>query len=279
MLQFLKVFNFALIEQAEIEFSAGFNVLTGETGAGKSIVVDALSVVLGGRSSVDMIRSGSEQFRVEAVFEPQQNSQLLGLFEQQAIPLEEDGRLFISRSVSRQSKNTVLINGTHAPLSLLRSVGDLLLDMHGQHENQALLRPESYLKLLDDSETSIAPSLADYQAGYAEWRKTESMIAELDRDERQRAQRLDMLQWQTAEIDAARLKEPEETELPQQVALLAHAEKISASVGAAWAALSDDDDHGKGVIDILKECRRQLESACPVRSRLWEIGVDCHDFG
>ncbi len=132
--------------------------------------------------------------------------------------------------------------------------------MHGQHENQALLRPESYLKLLDDSETSIAPSLADYQAGYAEWRKTESMIAELDRDERQRAQRLDMLQWQTAEIDAARLKEPEETELPQQVALLAHAEKISASVGAAWAALSDDDDHGKGVIDILKNADASLKA-------------------
>lgn len=261
VLHLLKVFNFALIEQAEIEFSDGFNVLTGETGAGKSIVVDALSVVLGGRSSVDMIRGGSEQFRVEAVFELQPHSPMLALLEEQAIPLEEDGRLFISRSVSRQAKNTVLINGTHAPLSLLRAMGDLLLDMHGQHENQALLRPESYLALLDDSDGTIAPVLACYQKSYEVWREIQSTIAAVDRNDRQRAQRLDLLQWQTNEIEAARLKEAEEIELPQQISLLAHAEKISASVGSAWAALSDSEDQSKGVIDMLKECRRHLESA------------------
>lgn len=260
MLQLLKVFNFALIEQAEIEFSDGFNVLTGETGAGKSIVVDALSVVLGGRSSVDMIRGGSEQFRVEAVFELKQHSPLLALLEEQAIPFEEDGRLFISRSVSRQAKNTVLINATHAPLSLLRAIGDLLLDMHGQHENQALLRPESYLALLDDFDGTIAPLLGCYQKSYEKWREIHSTIAKVDRDDRQRAQRLDLLQWQTNEIEAARLKEVEETELSQQISLLAHAEKISACVGSAWAALSDSVE-GKSVIDMLKDCRRYLESA------------------
>lgn len=101
MLQVLKVFNFALIEQAEIEFAKGFNVLTGETGAGKSIVIDALSVVLGGRSSVDMIRSGSDQFRVEAVFDLQQHSQVMDLLVEQAIPVEEDGLMFISREIGR----------------------------------------------------------------------------------------------------------------------------------------------------------------------------------
>jgi len=219
-------------------------------------------VVLGGRSSVDMIRGGSEQFRVEAVFEPQHCPQLLTLLDEQAILPEEDGRLFISRSVSRQAKNTVLINGTHAPLSLLRVIGDLLLDMHGQHENQALLRPESYLKLLDDSEGTIAPLLACYQAAYGEWRKTEAMIANVDRDERQRAQRLDLLQWQTDEIEAARLKEVEDADLSRQISVLSHAEKISASVGAVWSILSEDDYQGqKSVIDSLKECRRNLEIA------------------
>ena len=261
MLQLLKVFNFALIEQAEIEFDNGFNVLTGETGAGKSMVVDALNVVLGGRSSVEMLRSGCEQFRIDAVFALQAHEPLRALLEEQAIPQEEDGLLFLSRSVSRQGKNTVLVNGTPAPLSLLRTIGSMLLDMHGQHENQALLRPESYLGLLDGSDSAIAPLLADYQLAFADWRKTRDKIAELNRDERERAQRIDMLQWQVGEIEAARLKLPEETELPQQISLLAHAEKISATVGAAWAGLSDGDGRSKGAIAILQECRRQLEVA------------------
>ena len=261
MLQLLKVFNFALIEQAEIEFDNGFNVLTGETGAGKSMVVDALNVVLGGRSSVEMLRSGCEQFRIDAVFAMQAHEPLRALLEEQAIPQEEDGLLFLSRSVSRQGKNTVLVNGTPAPLSLLRTIGSMLLDMHGQHENQALLRPESYLGLLDGSDSAIAPLLADYQLAFADWRKTRDKIAELNRDDRERAQRIDMLQWQVGEIEAARLKLPEETELPQQISLLAHAEKISATVGAAWAGLSDGDGRSKGAIAILQECRRQLEVA------------------
>ena len=261
MLQLLKVFNFALIEQAEIEFDNGFNVLTGETGAGKSMVVDALNVVLGGRSSVEMLRSGCEQFRIDAVFALQAHEPLRALLEEQAIPQEEDGLLFLSRSVSRQGKNTVLVNGTPAPLSLLRTIGSMLLDMHGQHENQALLRPESYLGLLDGSDSAIAPLLADYQLAFADWRKTRDKIAELNRDDRERAQRIDMLQWQVGEIEAARLKLSEETELPQQISLLAHAEKISATVGAAWAGLSDGDERSKGAVSILQECRRQLEVA------------------
>ena len=261
MLQILKVFNFALIEQTEIEFSEGFNVLTGETGAGKSIIIDALSVVLGGRSSIEMIRSGSEQFRLEAVFDLQQHSKVLALFTEQAIPVEEDGLMYISRSVSRQGKNTVLLNGTHAPLSLLRVIGDMLLDMHGQHENQALLRPESYTELLDGSDSKISTLLALYRGCYEAWRRTAEKIATVDKDERQRLQRLEMLKWQTEEIEAAKLRESEEDELQRQISLLTNAEKISASVGNAWSLLSDEGSEDKGAVDLLQECRRNLESA------------------
>lgn len=261
MLQVLKVFNFALIEQAEIEFSSGFNVLTGETGAGKSIVIDALSVVLGGRSFLDMIRSGCEQYRVEAVFSLQNHPAVLSLLADQAIPMEEDGALIISRTVSRQGKNTLLLNGTHAPLSLLRMVGDLLLDMHGQHENQALLRPESYLALLDGFEPQLEAMLGAYRKIYERWRQIREKIAAVDKDERQRAQRLDMLRWQLDEIEAARLREQEEAELTRQIALLTNAEKIGAAVGNAWASLADGGRQGKSVTDILQECRRNLESA------------------
>ena len=261
MLQILKVFNFALIEQTEIEFSEGFNVLTGETGAGKSIIIDALSVVLGGRSSIEMIRSGSEQFRLEAVFDLQQHSKVLALLTEQAIPVEEDGLMYISRSVSRQGKNTVLLNGTHAPLSLLRVIGDMLLDMHGQHENQALLRPESYTELLDGSDSKISTLLALYRGCYEAWRRTAEKIATVDKDERQRLQRLEMLKWQTEEIEAAKLRESEEDELQRQISLFTNAEKISASVGNAWSLLSDEGSEDKGAVDLLQECRRNLESA------------------
>ena len=261
MLQILKVFNFALIEQTEIEFSEGFNVLTGETGAGKSIIIDALSVVLGGRSSIEMIRSGSEQFRLEAVFDLQQHSKVLALLTEQAIPVEEDGLMYISRSVSRQGKNTVLLNGTHAPLSLLRVIGDMLLDMHGQHENQALLRPESYTELLDGSDSKISTLLALYRGCYEAWRRTAEKIATVDKNERQRLQRLEMLKWQTEEIEAAKLRESEEDELQRQISLFTNAEKISASVGNAWSLLSDEGSEDKGAVDLLQDCRRNLESA------------------
>jgi DNA repair protein RecN (Recombination protein N) len=261
LLQVLKVFNFALIEQAEIEFSSGFNVLTGETGAGKSIIIDALNVVLGGRSSVEMIRSGSEQFRVEAVFDLQNHPVVLAFLTDQAIPMEEDGMMFISRSVSRQGKNTVLLNGTHAPLSLLRSIGDILLDMHGQHENQSLLRPESYIDLLDGSDAKTTTLLARYRESFTAWKQTAEKIAAEDKDERQRAQRFDMLKWQAEEIEAARLRETDEEELPRQVALLTNAEKISATIGNAWTLLSDGGRQGKSVLGLLQECRRNLDSA------------------
>lgn len=261
MLQVLKVFNFALIEQAEIEFSGGFNVLTGETGAGKSIVVDALSVVLGGRSSLDMIRGGSEQYRVEAVFSLQNHPPVRALLSDQAIPMEDDGMLYISRTLSRQGKNTVLLNGTHAPLSLLRAVGDSLLDMHGQHENQALLRPESYVALLDGSDQALETLLGHYQHLYDLWRQTREKIAAVDKDDRQRAQRTDLLRWQLQEIEGAKLRAPEEEELGRQISLLTHAEKIGAAVGTAWSALSAGDRQGKGVIDLLQDCRRNLDNA------------------
>lgn len=261
MLRFLRVFNFALIEQAEIEFSAGFNVLTGETGAGKSIVIDALSVALGGRASVDMIRNGVEQLRVEVAFELQPQSAAVELLRSQEINLEEDGELLISRSVNRQGKNSVLINGRHVPLSILRQTGDILLDMHGQHENQALLRPEFHIELLDGSTNDVRSAAAKYRQSYEEWRVLGKKLDTVNQDARQRVQRADMLRWQIDEIATAKLKESEEEELPRQISLLTHAEKLSAAVGAAWTTLDGGDGRIKGVVDSLQECRRQLEQA------------------
>ena len=149
MLKSLTVTNFALIEQTVVEFAEGLNILTGETGAGKSILIDAVSTILGNRASVDSIRTGCEFFRVEAVFHITKQSPVWTFLEEQNIPLEEDNTLIISRKLSRHGKNNILLNGCNIPLSILRQLGDKLVDMHGQHENQTLLRSETYLALLD----------------------------------------------------------------------------------------------------------------------------------
>ena len=123
--------------------------------------------------------------------------------------------------------------------------------MHGQHENQALLRPEFHMELLDGSSAAVREAAALYRACFDTWHRTKERLAAVDRDARQRVQRSDMLRWQADEIDAAKLKESEEEELPRQISLLTHAEKISASVGAAWTTIDGGDVHGKGSIGLL----------------------------
>lgn len=261
MLKTLRVTNFALIEHAELEFSPGFNVLSGETGAGKSIIVDSLGIVLGGRASMEGIRSGCDGFRMQAVFEPTPDNPVFFFLAQQGIPVEEDGSLIVSRSFSRQGKNLVTVNGMQVPLAVLRQLGDMLLDMHGQHENQALLRPESYIGLLDGFDAEIIRVLGEYRTIYRSWQETGDQLQQLDKDLRERMQRADMLRWQVEEITAAKLGSGDDAELENQVTLLTHAEKIAASVSAAYGAVAGDEDSGAGAAALLQACKKQLDSA------------------
>ena len=154
MLKTLTVWNFALLEHVKIEFGAGLNILTGETGAGKSILIDALGAVLGKRLAATAIRSGCEWLRVEAVFDLEAQTALKSLLEEQAIPVEDD-ELIITRQVSHKGKSSVLLNGCRVTLALLKELGAYLVDIHGQHDNLALLRPENQLLLLDTSDAAI----------------------------------------------------------------------------------------------------------------------------
>ena len=168
MLKTLTVWNFALLEHVKIEFGAGLNILTGETGAGKSILIDALGAVLGKRLAATAIRNGCEWLRVEAVFGLEEQAALKAILEKQAIPLEDD-ELIITRQVSHKGKNSVLLNGCRVTLSLLKELGAHLVDIHGQHDNLALLRPENQLLLLDSSDAAIENQRNIYQQSFAAW--------------------------------------------------------------------------------------------------------------
>ena len=163
MLRSLSISNFALIKKTEIQFRDGLNVLSGETGAGKSILIDALGLVLGGRASVESIRHGTDGFRIEAVFEVADGHPLQDVLEEEGIDAEEDGSLIVSRRYTTAGKNTITVNGCHVTLKTLKLLATYLVDMHGQHENQSLLRPSVQLALLDRYDKSSAKLLSEYQ--------------------------------------------------------------------------------------------------------------------
>ena len=275
MLKSLAVTNFALIEQAMVEFDEGLNILTGETGAGKSILIDALSVILGNRASVDSIRTGCDFFRVEAVFDISQLLSIHKIIEEQGIIVDDEGTVIISRRFSRNGKNTILINGCHVTVSILRQIGDNLVDMHGQHENQALLRPEAYLPMLDALNGSTRVTLEQYRKIYDQWLDLIKELSVLERSSRERAQRLDMLNWQTQEIAVAELKINEDEEVQQQILVLANAEKIANAVNRSYILLDQGSDGLNGVLSTLSEVKRELEVAVRYDQRIEEqlVGV------
>ncbi|WP_371370798.1 DNA repair protein RecN [Sporomusa aerivorans] len=260
MLKSLTVVNFALIDRVDIEFVPGLNILTGETGAGKSILIDALSVITGSRASSDSIRSGADYFRVEAVFDISDIA-IREILEDQGIPPEEDGSLLIARRMTRHGKNTIHINGCQVPLATLRRFGEALVDMHGQHENQALLKPGVHLTLTDAFSAEIRSILEEYRKTYKLWQKTKSDLMSLARDSRERLQREEMLAWQTQEIATAALTPEEEERLESQIKVLANAEKIANAVSRSYMLLSQGNRGFSGIVGCLADIKHELELA------------------
>lgn len=270
MLKSLTVTNFALIERVVVEFDEGLNIVTGETGAGKSILIDALSIILGNRASVDSIRTGCDFFRVEAVFDISKLTFICKIIEDQGISLEDDTMLIISRRFSRQGKNSILINGCHVTVNVLRQIGEKLVDMHGQHENQALLRPESYLTLLDSFDKKIKMALEQYREVYQRWLEVIKQQTLLAQNSRERAQRIDMLSWQTKEIALAQLKPGEDEEIERQLPVLANVEKITTAVNRSYVLLEQGNDGMQGILPALAEVKHELEIISRYDTRIQE---------
>ena len=234
MLVELSIQNLALIDAVTIAFSPGFHVLTGETGAGKSIVVDAVNLVLGERADRDFIQTGADKARVEALFDVRGDAQTLAALD--ALGLEtEEGMLLLSRELTQAGRNVCRVGGAMVPLATLKQVAGTLLDMHGQHEHQALLDERRHLAYLDEfGEAAHRASLEAVAAAYAAWHDARRALNQLRERLSQRDARLDMLRYQLQELDAAKLRAGEEDELERQRTFYRNAERITAGVERAF---------------------------------------------
>lgn len=256
MLDVLKIKNIAVIESAEIEFSRGFNVLTGETGAGKSIILDSINAVLGFRTSRELIRTGASQAEVTALFSCVDSSvadRLLSL----GLPASEDGTLLVSRVIGAE-KNICRINGALTNVAALKEVGSALIYIHGQQDNRELLNSETHLSYIDaliDS-TDI---FERFRAVYEKLSQTERLIKKMSADKAERARRIDMLSFQINELSEAEIVPGEWERLKNRRSVIRNFEKIQSAFGAAYSAISGDDSF-EGALSLVSGALRELNS-------------------
>lgn len=252
MLELLHIENIAIIEAADIEFAPGFNALTGETGAGKSIVIDSLSAVLGQRTSRELIRTGAEKAFVSAAF----SGMAPELTEALGIQPEADGTLLLQREIQTDGKNVCRVNGRPVTVGQLRALGARLLNIHGQHDGQQLLDEEQHIVYLDSF--GRVESLAITYAGkYKNFTDIRRQIGALQMDEAEKARRVDTLQYQIEELRRAKLKPGEEEELTARRGMLRNAEKFLDAVAGADYALNGDDSGG-GALSALRQAQDAL---------------------
>ena len=267
MLTELAVQNFALVESVRLPFGAGLTILTGETGAGKSILLDALGMALGGRVGGEVIRHGADKARVEAVFSVNaDDARLRDLLADSGIEVEDD-TLIVARELTAAGKSSIRINGRAATLSVLRAVAGTLVDIHGQHEHHSLLATERHIEILDAwCGAAVEKHKAEVSALYARATDAARELEKLRSDARERARNLDLLSYQVEEIDNAAPRVEEEEELIGERMRLASSEKLFASSGNAVVALRGAEGRGAaatGAIDKLGEAVREIESAVP----------------
>ena len=252
MLELLHIENIAIIEAADIEFAPGFNALTGETGAGKSIVIDSLSAVLGQRTSRELIRTGAEKAFVSAAF----SGMAPELTEELGIQPEADGTLLLQREIQTDGKNVCRVNGRPVTVGQLRALGARLLNIHGQHDGQQLLDEEQHIVYLDSfgRVESLAITYAEKYKNFTDIRR---QIGALQMDEAEKARRVDTLQYQIEELKRAKLKPGEEEELTARRGMLRNAEKFLDAVAGADYALNGDDSGG-GALSALRQAQDAL---------------------
>ena len=252
MLELLHIENIAIIEAADIEFAPGFNALTGETGAGKSIVIDSLSAVLGQRTSRELIRTGADKALVSAAF----SGMAPELTEELGIQPEADGTLLLQREIQTDGKNVCRVNGRPVTVGQLRALGARLLNIHGQHDGQQLLDEEQHIVYLDrfGRVGSLAITYAEKYKNFTDIRR---QIGALQMDEAEKARRVDTLQYQIEELKRAKLKPGEEEELTARRGMLRNAEKFLDAVAGADYALNGDDSGG-GALSALRQAQDAL---------------------
>lgn len=267
MLREIAIRHFAVVEEVRANFEPGLNVLTGETGAGKSIVINALTLTLGARADADQIRSGAEEAVVEAAFAIPRASPVQDLLVSQGMPLEKGEDLFFRRHLSREGRSRAYLNGTMTGAATLKSLGEHLVDIHGQHESVLLQNPRRHLELLD-AFGDLTDRVGEYQALYRRWQGLKTERESLEQGEREKAQRKDLLEHQVREIDAEHLVEGEEETLQGERAILTHHEKLRLALEDAYARLEGDEG---GVLSSLAGVESRLREAGRIDARLGPV--------
>ncbi len=284
MLAYLHIKNIALIEEAEIHFNDGLNILSGETGAGKSMVIDSINFAMGERSGKDLLRKGEEQALVEVLFDMGGDSFQARLSEM-GIPLEEDSSVLITRSVSASGRTVNRVNGSTVTAGMLKKLSELLIDIHGQHEHQSLLNPSRHILLLDQfCGKEMEEEKEKLSALHRDYKNILREIEALSGNGQERARKLDLLRFQAEEIAEAMLHEGEEEALNEEKKRIANGEKINRLSNGALGLLYEGDGEGMSAydkigeaLDLIDELSRIDSAMDPIREELEGVYAQLSD--
>ena len=265
MLLELVVENYAVIERIRVRFARGLNLLTGETGSGKSIVVDALGLLYGGRASADAVRSGSDRARIAGIFEVPQTTALRRLMDDHGIEAE-DGELLIEREIQGNGKSRAFVGSRPVTLAVLKELAPHLGDIHGQHDQQELFESDSQLEMLDTfaQSTDLRQQVADT---FAAWHETARQLEELDRSEQEKLRLADLWKFQEGEIAEARLKPGEDAQLEAERRVLMNVARLQENASAAYEALYEAE---QSALALVRQARKRLEDLCRIDGTLQE---------
>jgi DNA repair protein RecN (Recombination protein N) len=281
MLKSLNIENIAIIEKCNIDFCDGFNVLTGETGAGKSIIIDSINAVTGMRTSKELVRTGSDKATVSALFDnvPKKCAELL---ENYGVTLD-DGSVFMLRTITADGRNTCKINGVTVSVGILREVGEYLVNIHGQHDNQALLNPELHCMFLD-LYGEHGTVIEDYKECYHSLKSVKKTIKELKTDDEQKQKLIDFLNFQINEIEAADISVGELETLLKRREVIRNAEKLREGLLICYNGLIGDEDTSgaaslcEEAVNGLNMCSGSLENAKTLLERLQNVNLELYDI-
>lgn len=264
MLESLHVSNFVLIEKLELDFGAKLNVLTGETGSGKSIIVGALNLVLGARASTGIVREGAKRAKIDAIFRIGENDEAVHALLSEHELETDDGELILTRTIGADGRSRAYIGGQVVPLAVLAQLGDELVDLHGQHEHQSLLRPDRQLGLLDAFARAESKA-AGVRRCVSRLREAERALNDLQQDDRERARRIEFLRFAVKEIGEANLEPDEEAQLKSRRNLISNAETVAEQAARAIAALYEGEDGSAAA--ALNVARQALDELAGVDER------------
>lgn len=240
MLLEISIKNFAIIEEISLNFEKGMTVLTGETGAGKSIIIDAMNMMLGSRATTDVIRHGAPKAEIEGLFAVESNRHLTALFEEQG--LEWTDELIIRREILQNGRSVSRINGQMVNLSVLKAVGQHLVDIHGQHDQEELMRPQLHITMLDEfGDAAFFQTKAAYRQTFEDYKRLRKQVVELQRNQQENKARIEMLEFQIAEIEAAALEVEEDLRLEQERQRLLNHKMIADTLTNAYTMLDAEE--------------------------------------